>query len=131
MLAILSEVLLIQKNPRAHKNRIGTSPAPPPKPKIPPPPYMREIATMWQIGVLAGKLCTFLAQKGSFSAFWHYKNKERLSRGTPPPLKTRNFMDMGFLLQKERIFSGAHKIGAASSGPQNCGQKCLRTRGFF
>ena len=42
---------------------------------------MREIGTMWQIGVLAGKPCTFLVQNGSFSAFWHYKNKERLSRG--------------------------------------------------
>ena len=47
----------------------------------PPPRYMREIGTMWQIGVLAGKPCTFLVQNGSFSAFWHYKNKERLSRG--------------------------------------------------
>ena len=47
----------------------------------PPPGYMREIGTMWQIGVLTGKPCTFLAQNGSFSAFWHYKNKERLSRG--------------------------------------------------
>ena len=28
---------LSQKNPRAHKNKIGTSP-PPPKPKLPPPP---------------------------------------------------------------------------------------------
>ena len=36
---------------------------------------------MWQIGVLARKPCTFSAQNGSFSAFWHYKNKERLSRG--------------------------------------------------
>ena len=43
--------------------------------------YMREIGTMWQIGVLTGKPCTFLVQNGSFSAFWHYKNKERLSRG--------------------------------------------------
>ena len=47
----------------------------------PPPPYTREIGTMWQIGVLAGKPCTFLVQNGSFSAFWHYKNQERLSRG--------------------------------------------------
>ena len=42
---------------------------------------MREIGTMWQIGVLTGKPCTFLARNGSFSAFWHYKNKERLPRG--------------------------------------------------
>ena len=31
-----------QKSPRAHKNKIGTSP-PPPKPKIPPPPLKRGI----------------------------------------------------------------------------------------
>ena len=41
---------------------------------------MREIGTMWQIGILTGKPCTFLAQNGSFSALWRYKNKERLSR---------------------------------------------------
>ena len=41
-------------------------------------PYMCEIGTMWQIGVLTGKPCTFLVQNGSFSAFWHYKNKERV-----------------------------------------------------
>ena len=32
-------------------------------------------------------------------------------------------MDMGFFLQKERIFPGAHKIGAAISGPRIAGQK--------
>ena len=42
---------------------------------------MREIGAMCQIGVLTGKPCTFLVQNGTFSAFWHYKNKERLSRG--------------------------------------------------
>ena len=47
----------------------------------PPLPYMREIGTMWQIGVLTGKPRTFLVQNGSFSAFWHYENKERLSGG--------------------------------------------------
>ena len=31
----------LQKNPRAHKNKIGTPP-PPPKPKIPPPPPKRR-----------------------------------------------------------------------------------------
>ena len=46
-----------------------------------PPPYMREIGTMWQLGGLTGKPCTFLVQNGSLSAFWHYKNKERLLRG--------------------------------------------------
>ena len=43
---------------------------------------MREIGTTWQIGVLAGKPCTFLVQNGSFSAFWHYKSKERLLMGS-------------------------------------------------
>ena len=42
---------------------------------------MSEIGTMWQIGVLTGKPCTFLVQNESFSAFWHYKNKEKLLRG--------------------------------------------------
>ena len=42
---------------------------------------MREIGTMWQIGVLTEKPCTFLVQTVSFSVFWHHKNKERLSRG--------------------------------------------------
>ena len=36
---------------------------------------------MCQIRVLTVKLCTFLVQNGSFLAFWHHKNKERLSRG--------------------------------------------------
>ena len=43
--------------------------------------YMREIGTMWQIGVLTGKPWTFLVKNRSFSAFWHYKNKEGLSKG--------------------------------------------------
>ena len=43
--------------------------------------YMREIGTMWQIGVLTGNSCTFWFQNRSFSTFWHYKNKERLSKG--------------------------------------------------
>ena len=29
----------------------------------PPPPYLREIGTVWQIGVLTGKPCTFLGPK--------------------------------------------------------------------
>ena len=42
---------------------------------------MREIGTMWQIGVLTGKPCAFLVQNGSFSVFWDYKNKETVSEG--------------------------------------------------
>ena len=42
---------------------------------------------------------------------------------TPNPSTMRNFMDMEVLLQKERIFSGAHKIGAAASGPRIADKK--------
>ena len=35
-----------QKNPRAHKNKIGTPPPCPPKPKIPPPPKTRNFMDM-------------------------------------------------------------------------------------
>ena len=69
-----------QKNPRAHKNKIGTSP--PPKTKIPPP----------------------------------------LKRGI---LWTRVF------LQKERIFPGVHKIGAAISGPRIADKNFMDTRIFL
>ena len=36
-----------QKNPLAHKNKIGTSPPPKKKPKIPPPPLKRGILWTW------------------------------------------------------------------------------------
>ena len=36
---------------------------------------------------------------------------------TPPPSK-EEFYGHGFFLQRERIFPGAHKIGAAISGPR-------------
>ena len=65
--------------------------------------YMREIGTMWQIGVLTGKPCTFLVQNGSFSAFGHYKNKERLSRGLDVkwhiPSTCLDASESGFLLE--------------------------------
>ena len=48
-----------------------------------------------------------------------------------PPPKTRTFMDMGFFLQKERIFPGVHKIGAAISGPKLAGKNFTDTRIFL
>ena len=64
---------------------------------------MREIGTMWQIGVLTGKPCTFLVQNRSFSAFWHCKNKERLSRGLDVkwhiPSTCLDAFKSGFLLE--------------------------------
>ena len=41
-------IAILQKNPRAHKNIIGTPP-PPPKPKIPPPPLKRGILWTWPL----------------------------------------------------------------------------------
>ena len=43
--------------------------------------YMREIGTIWQIGVLTEKPCTFLLKNGSLSAFSHFNTKERDWRG--------------------------------------------------
>ena len=64
---------------------------------------MREIGTMWQIGVLTGKPCTFLVQNGSFSAFWHYTNKERLLMGSDVkwhiPFTCLVACNRGFLLE--------------------------------
>ena len=79
----LNRETLNQKNPRAHKNKIGTSPPPPnPKRKIPPP-------------------------------------------------KMRNFMDIVFSCRKNAIFPGAHKIGAAISGPELRIQNFTDTRIFL
>ena len=38
-----------------------------------------------------------------------------------PPPQNEELYGHGFLLQKERIFPGAHKIGAAISGPRIAG----------
>ena len=40
-------------------------------------------------------------------------------------------MDMEVFLQKERIFSGAHKIGAAISGPRIADTNFADTRIFL
>ena len=71
----------LSEKPRAHKNKIGTSP-PPPKPKIPPPPK-RGILWTW------------------------------------------------FFLQNGSIFPGAHKIGAAISGPRIADTNFTDTRVFL
>ena len=73
---------MIQKNPCAHKNKIGTSPPP--------------------------------------------KKKQNT-----PPSKTRNFMGMEVFLQKERIFLGAHKIGAAISVPRTADKNFTEMRFFL
>ena len=65
----------------------------------------------------------------------HSKKYQKNPSATPPPPnpkipppKTRNFMGM----ERQRLFPGAHKIGAAISGPRIAGnKKNLRTRRIF
>ena len=42
---------------------------------------------------------------------------------TPPPAKTRNFMGMEVSCRKHQKLPGAHKIGAAISGPRTADEK--------
>ena len=49
---------------------------------------------------------------------------------TPPPPKRRNFMGMGVSSRKNQKMPGAHKIGAAVSGP-DLRAEILRTSRFF
>ena len=72
-----------QKNPRAHKNKIG----------IPPPPKTQNTP--------------------------------------PPPPKKRGILWTWVFLQKERIFPGVHKIGAALSGPRIADTNFTDTRIFL
>ena len=53
------------------------------------------------------------------------------TQNTPPPPKTRNFMDMeGFPAERTEIL-GAHKIGAAISGPRIADTNFTDTRIFL
>ena len=47
---------------------------------------------------------------------------------TLPPPKTRNFMDMEFSRRKNAEILGAHKIGAAISGPRIADKNFTDTR---
>ena len=42
----------------------------------------------------------------------------KIKSAPPPPPKKRGILRTWFFLQKERIFPGVHKIGAAISGPR-------------
>ena len=48
----------------------------------------------------------------------------------PPPFSKEEFLDMEDFLQKERRILGAHKIGAAISGPRIADKNCTDTRIF-
>ena len=50
---------------------------------------------------------------------------------TPPLPKTRNFIGVGVFQQNEPKMPGAHKIGAAVSGPRITGSKIMGMRFFF
>ena len=87
---------------------------------------------MWRIGLLTGKTCTFLAQNGSFPAFWHYTNNERLWRCLD--VKWHNLL--ACVDASKKCFStGVYSINRASEwlwletqeAPQN-GQMCTVSR---
>ena len=50
---------------------------------------------------------------------------------TPPLSLKRGILWTGFFLQKERIFPGVHKIGAAISGPRIADTNFTDTRIFL
>ena len=80
---------------------------------------------MAQVFPLQLMLKAHISQKKSHT----HKNKIGTSRPPPPkspPKKTRNFMGMELLLQKEQTIPGAHKIGAAISGPRIAGGRNCR-----
>ena len=53
------------------------------------------------------------------------------AQNPPPPPRGRNFMGMGVFQQKEQKIPGAHKLGAAISGPRIAGGKITDMRFFF
>ena len=52
------------------------------------------------------------------------------TQNTPPPPKTRNFMDMGFSCRKNAFFQASIKLTPPFPAPE-LRTKILRTRGFF
>ena len=99
----------------------------------------------------AEKICHRNSLRNSLANFWNLpvQNKQftpnplcRASGSkigtstTPPPKnrnppKTRNFMGMGVIQQKERKIPDARKIGAAISGPRIAGGKILDIKVFL
>ena len=81
--------------------------------------YMREIGAMWQLRVLTGKPCTFGVQNGSFSAFWHYENKERLLKNGTFLLLVLLAPESGFLLEFVAQTGLPSAMARAPKPPQN------------
>ena len=79
-------------------------------------------------GIGRGGLNIFFRGRNS-----HQEIKSALPPQKPkiPPPKTRNFMGMGFSCRKNAFFQAPIKKWRSHFQPQNCGQKNLRTRGFF
>ena len=74
-----------------------------------------------QMGAIFGQKTT-LGRRESEKSARPYKNKI----GTPPPkpkIPKRGILWTWVFLQKERIFPGVHKIGAAISGPRIADRK--------
>ena len=87
---------LNQKNPRAHKNKIGTPP-PPKKPKIPPPPPKKKRNFM-DMG--------FPAERTHFSR----RNFKTSAPISGPRIADRNFTDTRILLTKRGSLKTTGKL---------------------
>ena len=59
---------------------------------------MREKGTMWQIGVLTRKLCTFSVQNGSFLSFFGITKKGQTFEGFGRKMAHSLRPESGFLL---------------------------------
>ena len=102
-----------RKNPHAHKNKIGTSTPPSKKRTTPPPPppvhawNRYNHTTMWQIGVLTGKLCIFWYKMGHFRHFCTTKTRETLEG-------FGRKMAHSFYLSKKQFSIGIYSTNKAS-----------------
>ena len=137
--------LINQKNPRAHKDKIGTSP-PPPKPpsKISTGPgkpnQKKSVHELFGRGIPEQK---FNMSRACFPKEKH-QNSQKWAKfmnfsfwpffwfGLPGRLLIkRRILWTWVFLQKERILPGVHKIGAAISGPRIADTNFTDTRIFL
>ena len=93
-----------QKNPRAHKNKIGTSPPPTQNPKYPPPP---KRGILW-------KKCVFSCRKNAFFPGVHKIG----AANSGPRIADKNFTDTRIFLtfaaaKRQALGRALHKTLAA------------------
>ena len=136
-----------QKNPRAHKNKIGTLPPPPPKPKIPSDTKLLLTKNDFEIiifeklrisRVISGKSLSFLEILRVQIPSKITKNNSQgiifaiilCQRVPPPPLKRGIFWTWVFPAERTHFFRASIKLVHPFPAPE-LRTRNLRTRGFF